>query len=104
MAARHWTGVLLRAKRIARSAWRLTLCAWLFAPSASAQDALGTCQDQLRGVRVYAERLAKSKQADDLDAAQVIATLIKQIESLQAEMQRVKTSEKPAGSGPEKKD
>ena len=94
---------------MAPMAWRrtLTLGALLSALSvapASAQDALGICQDQLRGVRVYAERLAKSKQADDLDAAQVIATLIKQIESLQAEMQRVKTSEKPAGSGPEKKD
>jgi len=54
------------------------------------------CQDQLRGVRVYAERLTKEKQGSDLDAAQTIANLIKQIESLQAEMQRVKVSEKPA--------
>ena len=49
------------------------------------------CQDQLRGVRVYAERLTKEKQASDLDAAQTIAGLIKQIEGLQAEMQRMKT-------------
>ena len=89
MAARHGTGVLLDAQGTAHGAWRrsLTLGALLSALSvapASAQDALGICQDQLRGVRVYAERLAKSKQADDLDAAQVIATLIKQIESLQA--------------------
>ena len=102
------------AKCIAQGAWRpilLTLCAWLFVPSAFAQDPLAGCQDQLRGIRVYAERLAKSKQADDLDAAQVIATLIKQLESLQAEMQRMKTAEKPASSGqpaagsvPEKKE
>ena len=104
MAARHGTGVLLTAKRIARSLWCLTLCAWFFAPSVFAQDALTACQDQLRGARVYAERLTKEKQGSDLDAAQTIATLIKQIESLQAEMQRMKAAEKPAGNVPEKKE
>jgi len=80
MAKSHWTSVLLITG----------IGVWAFPPLAESQDALGACQDQLRGVRVYAERLAKSKQADDLDAAQVIANLIKQIESLQAEMQRIK--------------
>ena len=98
------TLTLLTAQRMAHRAWRrtLTLGALLSAlsvSSASAQDALGTCQDQLRGVRVYAERLTKEKQGGDLDAAQTIANLIKQIESLQAEVQRMKASEKPAGSG-----
>jgi len=86
-----------------RNTWKsvavVAVLSLLPASDVLAQSPLDACQDQLRGVRVYAERLAKSKQADDLDAAQVIANLIKQIESLQAEMQRMKTSEKPAGSG-----
>ena len=55
-----------------------------------AQSPLDACQDQLRGVRVYAERLGKSKQADDLDAAQAIAALIKQVEALRAEVEQAK--------------
>ena len=54
------------------------------------QSPLETCQDQLRGVRVYAERLGKSKQAEDLDAAQTIAALIKQVEALRAELEQAK--------------
>ena len=41
-------------------------------------------------MRVYAERLGKSKQAEDLDAAQTIAALIKQVEALRAELEQTK--------------
>ena len=54
---------------------------------ASAQSPLEACQDQLRGIRVYAERLRSEKNASDLDAAQTIANLIKQVEALRAELE-----------------
>ena len=62
----------------------------LLAPAPLAQSPLDACQDQLRGIRVYAERLGKSKQADDLDAAQAIAALIKQVEAMRAELEQAK--------------
>ena len=70
-----------------------------------AQSPLEACQDQLRGVRVYAERLGKSKQADDLDAAQAIAALIKQVEAIRAELEQAKQQlQERAKTGGDKKE
>ena len=91
-----------------RLSWRTvaTIPAFLLllAPVTLAQSPLDACQDQLRGVRVYAERLGKSKQADDLDAAQTIAALIKQVEAMRAEFDQAKQQlqEKSKAAGDKK--
>ncbi len=82
----------------------LLACVLLLAAPAGAQSPLDACQDQLRGMRVYADRLGKSKQADDLDAAQAIAVLIKQVEALRADLEQAKQQlqEKSKAAGDKK--
>ena len=82
----HWVGVAI---------FLVVSSATVHAQSVPPPDA---CQDQLRGVRVYAERLRSEKNASDLDAAQTIAALIKQVESLRAELEAFK-KQLAAGSG-----
>jgi len=66
-----------------------------FSPvGALAQPPPLSCEDQLRTVRVYADTLSNVRQRIELDAAQTIATLLKRIEQLQAEVTALKGTKK----------
>ena len=52
-----------------------------------------TCEDRLRTAQVLAEQYAVSRQRGEVDAAQTIAALLKQLEALRAEMERLKSKE-----------
>ena len=63
--------------------------AWAQAPAAPA------CEDQLRASRVLADVLSTSRARDDQEAAQAIATLLKRIDLLSAQLAEA-TAPKPA--------
>ena len=49
-----------------------------------------TCEDRLRTLQVLSEQYAISRQRGEVDAAQTIAALLKQLEALRAEVERLK--------------
>ena len=63
-------------------------------PRGATAQAPPSCEDSLRTVRVYAETLVNVRQRIELDAAQTIATLLKRIEQLQAEVTALKGPKK----------
>ena len=63
-------------------------------PRGATAQAPSSCEDSLRTVRVYAETLVNVRQRIELDAAQTIATLLKRIEQLQAEVAALKGAKK----------
>ena len=71
---------------------RLVILASLMAlaPAVPAAAQPQTCEDRLRTLQVLSEQYAVSRQRGEVDAAQTIAALLKQLEALRAEMERLK--------------
>ena len=75
------------------------LLAWPTSP-ASAQQAAPPCEDQLRAVRVLAEQMARSRSQSEVDLAQTIAALLKQIDGLRQEVDAWKAKAPKDGNEP----
>ena len=80
---------MMRRPRVAIVASLLALAPAVPAVAQSQQ----TCEDRLRTAQVLAEQYAVSRQRGEVDAAQTIAALLKQLEALRAEMERLKSKE-----------
>lgn len=52
------------------------------------------CEDTLRTVRILAEQYAQSRQRTEIEAAQTMASLLKQLDMLKAENAALKKQEK----------
>ena len=65
------------------------LCGALLLPAGqiSAQQ---TCEDAMRTLRILAEQYAASRARTEIEAAQTIAGLLKQIESMKADLEAAK--------------
>ena len=61
------------------------LCSVLLLPSGQIFAQQPTCEDTLRTVRILAEQYAASRSRTEIEAAQTVAALLKQIEVLKAE-------------------
>lgn len=69
--------------------------AWAQAPAPP------SCEDTLRTVRILAEQYAASRQRTEIEAAQSLAGLLKQIDALRAQVQALE-AEKKAKTEPAK--
>ena len=54
-----------------------------------------SCEDQLRTLRIYAETVANARTRHEVEAAQALAGLVKRVETLQAELARLKQENEP---------
>ena len=54
-----------------------------------------SCEDQLRALRIYAETVANARTRHEVEAAQALAGLVKRVETLQAELARLKQENEP---------
>ena len=86
-------------------AWALAMALlWVVVPAAAqAPTVQQTCEDTARTLRILAEQYATSRQRVEIEAAQTLAGLVKQIEALRAQIQALE-AEKKKSAEPKKED
>ena len=62
-----------------------------------------TCEDTARTLRILAEQYATSRQRTEIEAAQTMANLLKQLDLLKAENETLKKAAKPEPAKDDKK-
>ena len=70
--------------------WIVPFCALLLYSFVSYGSAQTPCEDSLRTLRILAEQYAASRQRTEIEAAQTIAGLMKQLEVIRAERDALK--------------
>ena len=70
--------------------WLVPFAALLLYSFVSYGSAQTPCEDSVRTLRILAEQYAASRQRTEIEAAQTIAGLLKQIETLKAELEAKK--------------
>lgn len=70
--------------------WIVPFAALLLSSMVSWGTAQTPCEDSYRTLKILAEQYAASRQRTEIEAAQTIAGLMKQIESLRAELEAAK--------------
>ena len=70
----------------------------LLLPWAAWAQAPAPCEDTLRAVRILAEQYAASRQRTEIEAAQTMANLLKQIELLRGQVLALEAEKKKAAA------
>lgn len=71
-------------------AWIVPFVALLLSSVVAFGEAQSPCEDSVRTLKILAEQYAASRQRTEIEAAQTISGLMKQIESLRAELEAAK--------------
>jgi len=72
----------------------IVLCVASILPTGQMSAQPQSCEDSARVIRLLAEQYAASRNRTEIEAAQTIAGLVKQVEALRAELEAVRKGAK----------